>query len=142
APEPDRFYRRVWRWLVNPLVSLFVCNSRFTESEVLACGINRSKVLTIYNTVPTRTLPQSVLERRADRVIYVGQIIPEKGLECLLDAIGLLVDRRVPVTLDIVGAIDGWAPPEYVTFREHVRALVGRAPLNGVVRLLGWRGDV
>src|SRR5206468_380362 len=142
APEPGAFYRRVWRWLVNPLVSVFVCNSRFTERELAACGIASAKTVTIYNTTPTRAVATGAVTRVPDRLVYVGQIIPEKGLDCLLDAVELLVARRVPVTLDVVGAIDGWAPPDYLAFRDRLRARSAAPPLAGIVRLLGRQENV
>jgi glycosyltransferase involved in cell wall biosynthesis len=142
APEPDAFYRRIWRWLVNPLVSVFVCNSAFTEHELTACGISAAKIVRILNTTPTRVAVASPSNRAANRVVFVGQIIPEKGLEPLLDAVEILLSRRVPVTLDIVGAVEGWTPPEYVAFKDRLRARVSAAPLDGAVRMLGWREDV
>ena len=37
--RPRAFYRRLWRWGVGPFVDRFVCNSRFTERELLSHGI-------------------------------------------------------------------------------------------------------
>jgi colanic acid/amylovoran biosynthesis glycosyltransferase len=142
APEPGAFYRRLWRWLVNPLVSLFVCNSLFTERELLACGIPKRKVATIYNTLPTRRPSSTRPARIADRVVYVGQIIPEKGLSSLFDAVELLLARGVRISLDVVGAIDGWAPDEYLGWRSGLRRRAESPPLRGVVRLLGWQENV
>ena len=47
------------------------------------------------------------------RVIFVGQIIPEKGLDLLLDAVAILRARGVDATLDVVGEMDGWEAPSY-----------------------------
>ena len=43
-PAPGRFYRFVWKCAINHLVSAFVCNSKFTEKELLFCGIPKRKV--------------------------------------------------------------------------------------------------
>jgi glycosyltransferase involved in cell wall biosynthesis len=145
APEPGSFYRRVWRWGVNPFVARFVCNSNFTETELLAHGIPPHKVSRIYNCAPFRFRLDSDLSgirRDPHRIIYIGQIIPEKGLDLVLDALGILVSRGYDVGLDVVGDMEGWAPPAYVRHRETLVARAGLRDLAGRVRFLGWRADV
>jgi glycosyltransferase involved in cell wall biosynthesis len=143
APEPGPFYRRVWRYGVNPFVDRFVCNSRFTETELLAHGIPSHKVSRIYNCAPSRPEPDlSDIRRDAHRIIYVGQIIPEKGVDLVLDALAILVGRGHDVALDVVGEIEGWAPPPYARHREALVARAGLPDLTGRVRFLGWRTDV
>jgi glycosyltransferase involved in cell wall biosynthesis len=143
APNPDRFYRRLWRWIINPLVDRFVCNSKFTQQQLLAHGISAKKVSYIYNTVPARRdqIPADI-ERDSAKVIYVGQIIPEKGLDLLLDAIGILANRQYDVRLDIAGQIEGWGAPAYAGHREQLLARAEQPDLHGRVRFLGWREDV
>jgi len=143
APVPSRFYERVWRWAVNPFVDRIVCNSRFAEQGLLAHGIPASKIALIPNTLPTRVAPAlNGNARDQHKVIYVGQIIPEKGLDLLLDAVALLAARGQDVRLDVVGQIDGWVSPSYTGYRERLRARTGAADLSGRVRFLGWRDDV
>ena len=143
APEVGSFYRRIWRRGVNPFVDGFVCNSRFTETELLAHGIPSHKVSRIYNCAPFRPGPNpSGIRRDRHRIIYVGQIIPEKGVDLVLDALGILVGRGHDVALDVVGDVEGWAPPSYVRYREALIARAGLPDLIGRVRLLGWRADV
>src|SRR5205823_5350240 len=60
----------------------------------------------------------------------------------LLDAMGILVTRGYAVSLDIVGDMDGWAPPEHRAYREGLKARVAKLELAGRVRFLGWREDV
>jgi glycosyltransferase involved in cell wall biosynthesis len=78
----------------------------------------------------------------AGRVIFVGQIIPPKGVDLLLDAVAQLRRRHVDVTVDIVGDIDGWESPEYAGYRARVRARAAAPDLAGGVRFLGLREDV
>jgi glycosyltransferase involved in cell wall biosynthesis len=143
APEQEPFYRRLWRWIVNPVVDRFVCNSAFTQHELLALGIPSAKVARIYNTAPQRASSAAAAgDRDQRRIVYVGQVIPGKGLDVLLDAVGILVSRNVPATLDVVGAIGGWISPAYEGFHERVRERASASDLNGRVRFLGWREDV
>jgi glycosyltransferase involved in cell wall biosynthesis len=143
APDAGPFYRRLWRWVINPVVDLFVCNSRFTQRELLAHGISPGKTLQIYNAVPTR---EGVVQRSTPRdprkLIYVGQVIPEKGVDVLLDAVGVLVGRGHDVSLDVVGDMEGWVSSSYTGYREKLRARAADTDLAGRVSFLGHREDV
>jgi glycosyltransferase involved in cell wall biosynthesis len=142
APDESPFYRRLWRRVVDPLVTRYVCNSRFTVREVVACGISPRKTSLISNIVPTRPVNRGTVTRNARRVIFVGQVIPPKGLHVLLEAIALLVQRKVEVSLDVVGRVDGWISPVYGDYWERLKARVAAPDLAGRVGLLGWREDV
>jgi len=143
APAPGRFYGLLWRWAVSPCVDAFVCNSRFTERELLAVGVPARKVQTIPNAAAPRDerwTPDGV--RIPGRVIYVGQILPEKGLDLLLEAVALLRSRGYDVTLDVVGDMDGWEAPSNRGYHDRLRQRAGRPDLAGAVAFLGWREDV
>jgi glycosyltransferase involved in cell wall biosynthesis len=124
-------------------VDSFVCNSRFTQRELLAHGISPRKTLQIYNAVPTR---DGFVHRSAARdprkLIYVGQVIPDKGLDVLLDAVGILVGRGHDVRLDVAGDMEGWVSHSYTGYREKVRHRAAAPDLAGRVSFLGHREDV
>ena len=149
APDQGRFFRWLWRLGVNPVADVFVCNSSFTERELAAHGIAASKRLTIPHTPPTRrgngagpADSGGTDSRDCRRVIYAGQILPEKGVDLLLDAIAIVARRGHDVRLDIVGRIDGWAPPEHQRYREQLLARAEAPDLRGRVRFLGFRDEV
>jgi glycosyltransferase involved in cell wall biosynthesis len=142
APEPGRFYRLLWRHVIDRCVDRYVPNSRFIEQELLAHGIDQAKVQVVYNTVPHRDTEWVASRPTAGRIIYVGQIIPPKGLDVLLDALALLVREGQDATLDVVGAIDGWEAPGYGGYRDRIRRRAAEADLAGRVRFLGQREDV
>jgi glycosyltransferase involved in cell wall biosynthesis len=144
APEEGRLYRWVWRLGISPFVDVIVCNSAYTERALAAHGIPASKRLTIPHTPPTRLPATTAAAERRDcrRVIYMGQIIPEKGIDLLLDAAGLLVARGRDVRVDIAGRIDGWVPPDHARYRERLIARAEAPDLAGRVRFLGYREDV
>src|SRR5262249_39761642 len=56
APESGRFYRLLWRWLIDPFIDVFVCNSAFTERELLAHDVAREKILVITNAPSQRSV--------------------------------------------------------------------------------------
>lgn len=143
APSALPFYRRLWRWVVNPAVDQFVANSDFTERELLAHGIPTRKVRHIYNAAPLRS--GTTLDRQArnsGKVIYVGQIVPDKGVDLLLDALSLLAARGLDVSADIVGEMDGWGSKAYPGYTERLTTRASSPDLRGRVRFLGWRDDI
>jgi len=75
-------------------------------------------------------------------VIYVGQIIPAKGVDVLLDAVESLRRRGRDVTLDIVGALDGWETPSERGYRQTLRERAATPALTGAIAFLGHREDV
>jgi glycosyltransferase involved in cell wall biosynthesis len=143
APAPGRFHHLLVRYIIDPFIDSFVANSDFTRRELLAHGIPAEKVGTISN-MPARRLTKWGADgpRIPGRVIFVGQIIPEKGLDLLLDAVALLRGRGVDATLDVLGDMDGWEGPAYRGHRAGLRQRATRADLNGSVNFLGWREDV
>lgn len=141
-PDEGRFYCRLWRWLINPAVSAFVANSEYSASEVVRTGIPRRKVHVIVNVPPRRTHSNVVLPKRSNCIIYVGQMIPPKGLDVLLDAVGILAARGHDIMLDAVGDIDGWEPGGWTGYRASLRARAALPDLAGRVRFLGLREDV
>ncbi|MBI1725711.1 MAG: glycosyltransferase family 4 protein [Candidatus Rokubacteria bacterium] len=143
APDPGAFYRKVWRWGIDPFVDRFVCNSAFTARELLAHGVRPGKVSIIYNCPPRRTAGAAAsTERDGGRVIFVGQLIPGKGLDLLLDAVAIVTRRRPEVTLDVVGDLDAWEPTAWHGYHAGLLARAADADLAGRVRFLGHREDV
>jgi len=143
APDQGRFFRYVWRFGINPFVDVFVCNSQFTERELAAHGVAAAKRLTIAHTPPERRTARPVVESQdTQRIIYVGQLIPEKGTDLLLDAVGLLVGRGRDVRVDVVGTIGGWVPPKHAGYHASLIARAGEPDLRGRVQFLGDREDV
>ncbi|MGC1272189.1 MAG: glycosyltransferase family 4 protein [Planctomycetaceae bacterium] len=145
APPEKLFYRRFFRWVVDPAVEHYVCVSEFVRDELIRYGIPRHKTSVIYNSLQidredkVDSRPQ---QRFQNRLIYVGQIIPEKNVRVLIEAIGLLRRRNVDVTLDIVGPFEGWTREGYREYREQFLARANEPDLRNCVRFLGRRNDV
>jgi glycosyltransferase involved in cell wall biosynthesis len=142
APPREAAYTPFWRYVIGPAVDEISCNSQYTAAELAVHGPIARKSRVIYNTVPTRTLARTSVARDDRRVIYVGQLIPEKGVAELLEAVALLGARGVDLRLDVVGALAGWEPPAFAGFRERLVARSRQPDLADRVRMLGWREDV
>jgi glycosyltransferase involved in cell wall biosynthesis len=143
APDQDRFFHWLWKLAVVPYVDFFVCNSEFTNRELGKHDVRLDRRIVIPHTPPARPPMRGMAPPRDPRrLVYVGQIIPEKGLDVLLDAIGMLVARGHDLRLDVAGEMTGWVAPEYAGYRERVQARAEAADLRGRIRFLGFREDV
>ncbi|MGE5192426.1 MAG: glycosyltransferase family 4 protein, partial [Deltaproteobacteria bacterium] len=137
------FYRRLFRWVVHPAVSRFVCNSAFVLNALLAHGIPQAKTTVIYNTLAAdRRAAADGQLHEPDKIIYVGQVIPEQNVHLLLDAVQELRQRGFQVRLEIVGPMTGWEAPQYEGYRERLLAQAGDPDLAGCVQFVGQRDDV
>ncbi len=143
APPQGPLYRRLFRWVVHPAVSRIVCNSAFVLHALLAHGIREAKTTVIYNTLATdrRGGADGPLQE-PDKIIYVGQVIPEKKVHLLLDAVRQLRQRGFRARLEIVGPMTGWAAPQYEGYRERLLAQASDPDLAGCVQFVGQRDDV
>jgi glycosyltransferase involved in cell wall biosynthesis len=144
APDQGRFYRVLWRHVLAPAVDLFVCNSRFGARELMAHDLPPAQVVVVANGPSRRRQPWKGAqgERIPGRVVFVGQLIPDKGLDLLLDAVAMLRTRGLDVTLDVVGDTDGWEAPGNRGYRAAQLARAAQPDLAGAVSFLGWREDV
>jgi glycosyltransferase involved in cell wall biosynthesis len=136
------FYRAMWRYLIDPLTTRFVCNSQYTQAELAKNGVRGAKVEWIYNMAPTRNAAPMQEPTPPSDVVYVGQLIPEKGVGVLLEAIASLNRRGRAVTLNVVGDLTGWVHPLFHGYRESLIARADAPDLAGRVRFLGWREDI
>jgi glycosyltransferase involved in cell wall biosynthesis len=143
APDATPFYQRLWRRAINPLCDRIIGNSQFIGRELRAAGIPPGKIGVITNCVSRRPArPVAAAARDRDRIIFVGQLIPEKGLDLLLDAMALIRRRHPRAHLEVIGRTGGWVAPRYAGYREALFARAAQPDLAGAVEFLGWREDV
>jgi glycosyltransferase involved in cell wall biosynthesis len=143
APEDLPLHKFLWGSVINPVVSQFLPNSQFTAAALAATGVPAHKMHIVGNTRPSRRQP-AVLNgvKHPGRVIYVGQLIPPKGCDRLLDAVGLLAARGYDVSLDLVGDITRWEPDNWRGYIAHLQERARGGDVAGRIRFLGAREDV
>lgn len=76
----------------------------------------------------SRFVPDPGAEREQDRLLFVGRLVPKKGLRFLLEALPSILEQRPGVVLDIVG----FGPEDGA-----LRAQAKRLHLESSVRFLG-----
>ncbi len=104
-----------------------------------ACGEAASRVRRVYNGLDLGEFPFACPRERAPRVVFVGRLVPKKGVEILIDACDLLARRGVAFQCDLLGA-----GPLAPSLQERIAALglghrvhcLGAQPRSAVVEHL------
>jgi glycosyltransferase involved in cell wall biosynthesis len=128
-------YRQVERQYLTS-VDGFICNSRTTRAEVEAlAGSNRPVVVALPggDHISGCLSREEVLDRAPAgglRIIFVGNLIPRKGLHTLLTALASLPDQDWSLT--VIGS-----PEHDPVYARNIRAQIAALGLNGKMSLLG-----
>jgi len=133
-------YRRIEQAYLTTVDAL-LANSRTTLATVEALGIRRPAHIAwpaADHLEPAATIDAAAIAARAMRndplrILFVGNVIPRKGLHLLVDA---LADSDAPWTLSVVGQME--ADPGYAQY------IVTRARAHGLlprIRFLGRLDD-
>lgn len=122
---------------VEPLAlgssQLIIAVSRFVGAEVeRLLGANDRVVVAPPGSAPILTVPRNQTRQIPLRLLFVGNCVPVKGLDHLIEALALI--RDLPVVLDVAGAVD-FEPPYY-------RKLVRQANASGVGERIVFHGAV
>lgn len=102
------------------------------QSLVDELRIPEEKICVIYNGTPVPdTMPERMPSQKP-KLIYVGRLVPEKGVQRIMEALSRL-RGELDFSFEIVG--DG-------PYRQELEGLARRLQLEDKVRFLGWRQDI
>ena len=112
-----------------------------TELETLHGG-QLDSVLVKPNTIDTSTFAVKGRPGRtageALRLLCVSRIDPKKGIEYLIEAVRVLIDRGIAVEAHIVGAANLHSP-ESIEYGNALRARAARLGLDNTIHFEGQR---
>jgi glycosyltransferase involved in cell wall biosynthesis len=80
--------------------------------------------------ISRRPLPEDPLPPNCPRIVFVGHLVPTKGLRELVESCARLAQAGCTFALDLVG-------PFPAAFRDELRSIVGRSPVAGWLRMHG-----
>lgn len=107
-----------------------VCEYNVARLREACPGLPAERIALVYCGVDTRefTLRPEPAPATEMRLLSVGRLVPKKGFDDLIRAVGLLRDAGQVVRFEIIG--DGRE-------RLHLEELIEHLHLHGIVRLLG-----
>jgi glycosyltransferase involved in cell wall biosynthesis len=100
-------YRKLWKYICRKS-KMFVCVSKFIESQVQETVCNEDKSTVIYSRPHDDINISRKLEGKDSTfdVLYVGQIGAHKGVDILIDAALNLCSKYENIRFTIAGALD------------------------------------
>ena len=125
--------------------AVIVATSRRIRAELETLhGGELDALLVKPNTIDTSTFSVKGQQARAAgeslRLLCVSRIDPKKGIEYLIDAVRLLMDRGLAVEAHIVGAANRHSP-ESLEYDNALRARVAGLGLDNAIHFEGVRGS-
>ena len=103
------FWRWLWRRIIGR-VDFFVAISHFIARDLLELGVPWERITVIYNAPPLRDRgpePQRMPDH-AQHVLFIGQLIPEKGIDRLVAAFRRIAPDYPEARLTVVGRVSEW----------------------------------
>ncbi len=135
------FVNHINRWI--EWSSLKTCTQLITVSrslrrEMLRCGVPRSRLAVVPNGVPA--IEPIDARARADqhswRIGMIALMRPRKGVEIALEAMKLIKDRNLPITLELIGGF------ETQSYQTQTLQLLESLGLQDCVHWSGFTDDV
>jgi len=104
------------------------CASRALADELEKIGVSRDKLNVNYNGVNPAVFYPSAESKVVKRLVFVGSLIPTKGVKELLEAFLMVYQKDASISLDIIGT----GP-----MSETIQAWVKQHQLDRSVNVLG-----
>lgn len=124
-----RLLPRIERQMVHSLPTVVAGPELAQKYGDTACRLDTIRAIHLPASAVLDDPEPAIEANKASRLLYVGRLVPIKGLDDLVEAVARLRDRGYDVTLDIIG--DGKSRPDI----EHT---VTAAGLDDVVTFHGF----
>jgi glycosyltransferase involved in cell wall biosynthesis len=151
---PNRLVNRLILRFCGALTARILACSAVVAESLSMLGIAPSKITTVHNAVtdsffaplPDREECRTALHlpTEGQLISVVGRLVPRKGQDLLIDALGRLDAAGFSAHLAIAGETPGYpeADPEDLAYRVHLRQIVARHGLTERVHFLGYQSDI
>jgi glycosyltransferase involved in cell wall biosynthesis len=145
APVRHRWvWRAMWRVVVWR-TRRFVAISHFIAGKLEAAGVPPDRIEVMYGIPPARMVAAApagapMAAAGPQDIVFVGQIIPDKGPDLLIEAFRSVAERQPASRLLIAGRISDWRGDDWA---KDLRDRVARDPVLGArVVFTGFVEDV
>lgn len=124
--------------LVYKQTNIVLCASNYQYRTLLTNGIRFRKVEIIGNLIVDTFLPKIFKSQKGNRnIVFVASHLADKDIDVLLDAIEILKNNHIEVSLDIIGFEPDKKYPVETDSQYNLQKEIEKRKLSGVIRLKG-----
>ncbi len=135
------FLERIKRWIMDQSQALTVV-SHAMKNKVVGMGVTPDKVKVISMGVDLKSLftPGHQLTRSVRELLFVGRLVPGKGIEVLFKAMPIIIDKKPDIRLLLAGAgpLEGelrrWAKENQISNHVNFLGMVKQSLLPDLYR--------
>ncbi len=117
-PNPNVIYKILFKFTIK-LSSQYICYTQSVYDSLIAIGIPKNKLSVMDNTIlnhyPIQPKEKNIL---SNKILYIGRLRNGSNLKLLFDAMRILKEENIEVTLDVIG--DG---EKRVEFEEYAKKI-------------------
>jgi len=132
-------YRYVGRTILNRIIVLV--ESKLNMNAMVSCGVKKENIrLVKFGGRPDLFKPAFPKNLESFGILYVGRIVPQKGLHTLVDALALLVNDRGhrDIQLTLVGPGVGFGISDSSSYAEKLVATISKRGLERYVKFKSY----
>ena len=102
-PNPSKLHKILFK-ITIALSSQYICYTKSTYDSLINIGINPRKLSIMDNTIVNNyPIKPNDKQNLKNKIIYIGRLRKGSNLELLFDALHILKNDRLDISLDIIG---------------------------------------
>lgn len=131
--------RFIFKYIIKHIVNHYVCVSKYIENILHGEGVNESKTTVIYSYPPERFshIKNDILVKKSTfRIVYLGQLSIQKGVELLVDA-AIIICQQYPNVEVLIAGDYSWDQAKIV-----YQKLLNKINQNGLGETIKFIGHI
>lgn len=98
------------------IVDAVVAVTKAHKQVLVEAGVSPEKIKVIYNGINHKIFypPEKTSQREPNTLLFVGALVPRKGLHLLVDAYDILLRENPALRLDVYGNARLWGEMDYI----------------------------
>ena len=134
-------YAYLGRWVLSRV--RVIAQSESNKRNMVRCGIPSRNIVVVHHgrSDPNLFHPTVPKSSSTFNILYVGRIVPQKGLQILAEASNLLVNQRGlrDIVFTVIGPIGGFGFNATTSYYENVRKYIDR---HGILTYYKFMGHI
>ncbi|MEG3637954.1 glycosyltransferase family 4 protein [Magnetococcus sp. PR-3] len=144
VPFGKRFYQLYWKYVLAKIMDKVIGVSQFCLNRLHQVGVPTDKSVLIYNVLVDDRFKSTFKQPHKNttlEILYVGQILKDKGVYTVIHAVMHLLKQGYPLHLTLAGRIPDW-PQSHVDAYKMMRDTVTQAGFDQQIQFIGASDNI